>query len=98
MCPNLRNNISPKFEILKPFAYKLYVLDQKPSAYFFFPFEIYPKTLSFLKSDRWIKFRNDHHGNSMVRRYGMIKNNHNDLRIFDKGESIWGWGVYYKIG
>ena len=73
MCLNLRNNISPKFEILKPFAYKLYVLEQKLSAYYFVPFEIYPKTSSFLKSDQWFKFRNDQHGNFLVWRYGMIK-------------------------
>ena len=76
MCLNLRNNISPKFGILKSFAYKLYVFEQKPSAYFFVPFEIYPKTLSFLKSDQWFKFRNDQHGNFLVRRYGMIKGGH----------------------
>ena len=73
MCLNLRDNIFPKFEILKPFAYNLYVLEQKPSAYSFVPFEIYPKTLSFLKSDQWFKFRNDQHGFFLVRRYGIIK-------------------------
>ena len=53
MCLNFWNIIFTKFEILQPFAYKLYVLEQKPSAYFFAPFEIYPKTLSIHKSDQW---------------------------------------------
>ena len=73
MCINLRDNIFPKFEILKPFVYKLYVLERKPSAYFFVPFEIHPKTLSFLKSDQWFKFRYDQHEIFLVRRYGIIK-------------------------